>query len=215
MEEYFLWADQTASYLPRNSKDRVDFSVATVGQEYWDGLVGSFYSDNNKFTEGQISLLNALKTKSERDTKFREAINGDGTLEHPGLPISRAQVTKEVGETIRAKVFTVGDYKSLQKAAAGSGLDAHHVGQSAVMKKFIPGYNPDTAPAILVPKFGHTKGSGVVSRSTTGFTNARQVLARDIMELRRVYPDISNSELRQLIHLNRTMYPNAFYKPPR
>ena len=219
MEEYFLWADQTASYLPRNSKDRVDFSVATVGQEYWDGLVGSFYSDNNKFTDDQKALLNALKTKSERDTKFQQAINGDGTLEHPGLPISRAQVAKEVGETIRAKVFTVGDYKSLQKAAAGSGLHAHHVGQKAVMQKLVPGYDPNTGPAILVPFKGHTERIAndipVLRRNTQGFTNARELLARDILELRRVYPSISNSELRQLIHLNRTMYPSAFYKSPR
>lgn len=112
-------------------------------------------------------------------------------------------------------MFTVGDYKSLQKAAAGSGLDAHHVGQSAAMKKFIPNYDHNTAPAILVPKVGHTVGRNVVARFAGGFTNARQVLARDIIELRRVYPEISNTELRQLIHLNRTLYPNSFNKPPR
>ncbi|WP_234969343.1 hypothetical protein [Bacillus massilinigeriensis] len=70
-------------------------------------------------------------------------------------------------------------------------------------------YNPDTAPAINVPKVGHTiKGpNGIVSRSTKGIENPRQLLARDIMELRRVYDDIPNSALKELIELNKNMYP--------
>lgn len=62
------------------------------------------------------------------------------------------------------------------------------------MKKFIPGYDELKAPAILVPRDGHTRkipGVGIVSRSMKGINNAR-----DIRELRRVYPDISNSKLR-------------------
>jgi hypothetical protein len=61
---------------------------------------------------------------------------------------------------------------------------------------------------------GHTiKGvNGVVSRSTLGITNARQLLARDIFELRRVYQNIPNSSLQELIEMNKTMYPNAFLK---
>ena len=91
-------------------------------------------------------------------------------------------------------------------------LDAHHVGQKALMKKFIKGYNPKTAPAINVPREGHTvrsilEGVGIVSRSKKGITNARQLLARDIRELRRVYPDVPNSALKELIDLNKKMYP--------
>ena len=42
------------------------------------------------------------------------------------------------------------------------------------MKKFIKGYNPKTAPAINVPKLGHTSrieenDIGIVSRSLKGF----------------------------------------------
>jgi hypothetical protein len=92
------------------------------------------------------------------------------------------------------------------------GLDAHHVGQKAVMAKLVPGYNPKTAPAILVPKVGHTIGSGVVSRSTYGFTNARQLIARDISQLRSVYPTIPTGSLQELIQLNKAMYPSAFIK---
>jgi hypothetical protein len=84
------------------------------------------------------------------------------------------------------------------------------------MKKFVPGYDVNSAPAILVPEVGHTiKGAnGIVSRSTTGFGNARQVLARDILELRRVYGSdgIPNSSLQSLIEKNKTLYPNSFKK---
>jgi hypothetical protein len=79
----------------------------------------------------------------------------------------------------------------------------------------IEGYDPKTAPTILVPKLGHTIAAGeagVVSRSTIGFTNARQVLARDILELRRIYPNIPNASLLRLIEMNKTMYPTAFMR---
>lgn len=77
------------------------------------------------------------------------------------------------------------------------------------MQDFIPGYDPATAPSILVPKVGHTiRGpNGIVSRSTEGFSSARDVIARDIRELRRVYPDVPNSQLQELIQLNKDLYP--------
>jgi len=68
------------------------------------------------------------------------------------------------------------------------------------------------APSILIPRAGHTVGSGTLSRSTSGFTSARDLLARDIRELRRVYPDIPNEKIRELIDLNKEMYPEAFRK---
>jgi hypothetical protein len=82
------------------------------------------------------------------------------------------------------------------------------------MRRLIAGYDPGRAPSILVPKVGHTvRGPrGIVSRSTSGFSNARDVLARDIRELRRVYPDIPVAVLRRLVELNKAMYPVAFRK---
>jgi hypothetical protein len=112
----------------------------------------------------------------------------------------------------RAMVGSLGKYEvgayQILKEGAQAGLDAHHVGQKALMSQLIPGYDQLTAPSILLPKLGHTiRGAdGVVSRSMTGFENARQVVARDIGELRRVYPDIPNSRLQQLIKMNKDMY---------
>lgn len=93
------------------------------------------------------------------------------------------------------------------------GLQAHHVGQKAEMAKFIPTYDLSTAPSILVPTVGHTRRGafGIVARTGT-FQNARQLLARDIFELRRVYPGIPNHALERLIEMNKKMYPGAFKK---
>ncbi|SRR5258705_7163016 len=94
-----------------------------------------------------------------------------------------------------------------------AGLEAHHVGQAAIMEKLIPGYDRIKAPAILVPQAGHTRGIGVLSRALHGLTNPRQLLARDIMELRRVYGKaLPNSALQELINLNKKIFPNAFGK---
>lgn len=94
--------------------------------------------------------------------------------------------------------YDVGEYAALRGRVAEPGLDAHHVGQQALMKRYVPGYDPQTAPSILVPKVGHTlRGpQGIVSRSTSGISSARQAVARDIFELRRVYPDVPNSQLK-------------------
>ncbi|UCA61438.1 hypothetical protein KB553_07850 [Chryseobacterium rhizoplanae] len=87
------------------------------------------------------------------------------------------------------------------------------------MAKFVPGYNMLKAPSILVPELGHVKnipgvGRMEITRGIGNFTNARQVLARDIFELRRVYGSqgIPNSALQELIQMNKTMYPGAFMK---
>ncbi|MFB1052310.1 hypothetical protein, partial [Paraliobacillus sp. JSM ZJ581] len=132
-----------------------------------------------------------LPINAMRDTHVQQEIH-----------TSFAKVTKGVSE---AK-YKVGAYQDIKGV---EGLDAHHAGQKAVMKKLVDGYDELTAPAINVPRIGHTKRHpvrGIVSRSNKGITNARQLLARDIMELRRVYPDIPNSKLQELIEMNKKLY---------
>jgi hypothetical protein len=63
-----------------------------------------------------------------------------------------------------------------------------------------------------VPELGHTVGKGVLKTGTSGFSNVRQVLARDIFELRRVYPNVPNSALEELIQMNKMMYPGILLK---
>jgi len=112
-----------------------------------------------------------------------------------------------------SRIWEVGAYSELRGVEAG--LEAHHVGQKALMYKLIPGYDMSDAPSILVPRVGHTSGSGILARSRGGTTmTARQVLARDIFELRRVYKSrgIPNEPLQKLIQMNKEMYPLYFIK---
>ncbi len=133
------------------------------------------------------------------------------------VPFASSTTLKGVGNLVEkaavAKLgkFEVGAYDDLRKSAE-TGLDAHHSGQKAVMKDLVENYDPKTAPSILVPKEGHTikhPERGIVSRKTTGFENARDVVARDIKELKRVYPDIPNEKLKKLVEKNKTMYPEV------
>ncbi|WP_420708465.1 RHS repeat-associated core domain-containing protein [Pseudomonas sp. LY10J] len=114
--------------------------------------------------------------------------------------------------------WDVNSHQKNKSAVKGKnlGLDSHHVGQKNLMKDLVEGYDPATAPAMLVPRTGHTiskEGVGILSRAKvnkkTGlpFASGRDLLARDIKELRRVYPDVPNSKLQELIALNKTMYP--------
>ena len=114
--------------------------------------------------------------------------------------------------------FDVGLHSDLLKAKKDSNLRSHHAGQKAIMKLLVANYNENKAPAILVNYIGHNKNNvekspGVVSTQNinpnTGkpFSNARELLARDIRELRRVYSNIPNSKLQELIELNKAMYP--------
>ncbi|HDS1803294.1 TPA: RHS domain-containing protein, partial [Pseudomonas putida] len=114
--------------------------------------------------------------------------------------------------------WDVSTHQANKNAVKGKnlGLDSHHVGQKNLMKDLVEGYDPATGPAMLVPRVGHTvskEGVGIVSRSSinprTGlpFTSARDVVARDIRELRRVYPEVPNEKLQELIALNKSMYP--------
>ena len=134
-----------------------------------------------------------------------------GVLTHNKGKFNKCELAGEVAEKATKGVseakYQVGAYKDIKGV---EGLDAHHAGQKAAMKKLVDGYDELTAPAINVPRIGHTKRHpvrGIVSRSTKGITNARQLLARDIMELRRVYPDIPNSKLQELIEMNKKLYP--------
>lgn len=105
----------------------------------------------------------------------------------------------------------------------GTGLDTHHVGQKARISNLVANYDLNKTPAILVPASGHrfidpVRGrlstSAINPRTKKPFANARELLARDIRELRRVYPEIPNSQLQELIDLNKSMYPEM-NKPPR
>jgi RHS repeat-associated protein len=124
------------------------------------------------------------------------------------------ETAKDISETA-GKKWDVGEHGPLRKSAE-SGLDSHHVGQDMAMRKFVSDYDRESAPAILVPRKGHTKridpDTKCVSRKTTGFSSARDVVARDVREMRRVYPDAPNSQICKLINMNKMKYRDAMEK---
>ncbi|HZG61707.1 MAG TPA: pre-toxin TG domain-containing protein, partial [Anoxybacillus sp.] len=168
---------------------RIDRTLAGVGI-----VTGGWGKSLGKGTKAAFGLVSDTG-KASSAVKFDKLTEGTPKLDKPS--------TKGTGKFSK---YDVGLYKEIKGVP---GLDAHHVGQKAIMKKFIRNYDPNNAPAILVPKAGHTRKGprGIVSRSSKGIESVRQLLARDIMELRRVYPDIPNSQLRKLIELNKQLYP--------
>jgi RHS repeat-associated protein len=157
---------------------------------YYDPGVGRF------ITQDPIGLLGG-------DNLYRYVPNPTAWVDSLGLACDK---------------WDVNSHQANKSAVKGKnlGLDSHHAGQKNLMKDLVEGYDPATAPAMLVPRVGHTvskEGVGILSRSSinsrTGlpFTSARDVIARDIKELRRVYPDVPNPKLQELISLNKAMYP--------
>ena len=126
--------------------------------------------------------------------------------------------------------FDVGLHKDLQKQKKDPDLRSYHVGQKAIMPNLVANYDEDNAPAILVHKEGHNnrklelteKGEkGTVSTKQVDpmtnkpFVSVRDLVARDIKELRRVYSNVSNEKLKELIELNKSMYPEMKVKSQR
>jgi len=168
-------------------------SAAITGNNFWEGVAdGVVWGFISGFALGPLFGI-------------RKAVQVQ-RIANPPAPRPMVQSLPPIaGPNQHPHLWRVGPYNRIQ--SPGSGLDAHHVGQARAMEMFIPGYNRLTAPAINVPIRGHRVGD-IVSRNTKGFMNARQVIARDIWELRRVYSSrgIPASALRELIRLNKTIY---------
>lgn len=180
--------------------------MATVSET---GAVGG-----KKITIEQFfAIEKQLKEKFEKGEIDRDEFND--SYDRLKCLYEKSENSAEVGSAASSETtkggsqagkYQVGAYQDIKGV---DGMDAHHVGQKALMKKLVKNYDPNTAPAINVPKVGHTISgpNGIVSRSTKGITTARQLLARDLFELKRVYPDIPNSAFKELINMNKMMYP--------
>ena len=218
--EKILELAEESCKMTRNASDRLDvFSdVMKVSSKWGNSPVKLM--DGIKAETGSRAIK-ALETggdfgrESKRAVQELKAVAGAEGIHLKPSVSRKVDVFKDSFVTTEKKVksgsssgkYQVGAYQDIKGV---EGLDAHHVGQKALMKKLVADYDELTAPAINVPKLGHTKRHperGIVSRSTKGITNARQLLARDLFELKRVYPDIPNSALKELIDMNKKMYP--------
>ena len=124
----------------------------------------------------------------------------------------QSEVTGKLSLAAKGEPYSVGPYNEMKGTIPG--YDAHHAGQATPMERMIPDYDRATAPSIVVPREGHTflGPNGIVSRSTSNISTPRDLIARDIYELRRVYPEIPKIQLQELIRQNKRAYPNAFRK---
>jgi hypothetical protein len=105
--------------------------------------------------------------------------------------------------------WEVGNYNKLQAASDPfDGLHLHHAGQKHPMSQLIPGYDPRTGPSIAVPVLQHQLIPNMRGPVPAGMT-ARSLLAQDVRNLRNL-TDAPNSALKDLVDLNKTMYPGSF-----
>ncbi|MCI0561053.1 MAG: hypothetical protein MN733_21410, partial [Nitrososphaera sp.] len=103
--------------------------------------------------------------------------------------------------------YDVGPYNNLKsRSVVGDGLELHHTPQTHPSLQVIPGYDPYTAPTIVLSRAEHT-AIPTIRGPYNG--SPRDLLARDIRNLRR-YTNAPNSALFDLIRLARQTYPGVF-----
>jgi hypothetical protein len=106
--------------------------------------------------------------------------------------------------------YTVGRFDHLlERSVKGDKLDLHHVPQKHPAAQVIPGYNPNTAPAIALPEAEHQMIKNL--RGDYSGT-ARDLLARDARNLRN-HTNAPNSAIQELIGQSKQAYPASFAKP--
>ncbi|WP_279573801.1 RHS repeat domain-containing protein [Volucribacter amazonae] len=105
--------------------------------------------------------------------------------------------------------YEVGTYNDLKKrSVSGDQLDIHHVVQAHPGNQVIPNYNRNTAPAIAIPRKEHREIPTIKGKYSG---SPRELLAKDIKDLRK-YTKAPNSKIKELINLNKKMYPHSFKK---
>jgi RHS repeat-associated protein len=113
------------------------------------------------------------------------------------------------GDAKPVEKYEVGTFDDLKsRSVVGDNLDIHHVTQKHAGGQVIPGYEQGSAPAIALPRGEHSRIPTIKGEYTE---SARDLLANDIRNLRD-YTSTPNSSLRDLIDLNKTMYPDSFGK---
>jgi RHS repeat-associated protein len=131
-----------------------------------------------------------------------------------GVPVPPGQVSGAASASSAVpssavRPYEVGTAAALQaRSVVGDNISIHHVGQAHAMEQLVPGYSRANGPTIAVPTPEHLQVPNL--RGPVGLT-PRQVLANDILNLRN-YTNAPNTSLRQLIQLNKQMYPGAFGK---
>jgi hypothetical protein len=182
---------------------------------------GKKMKKSRKFAAASIKKMRKakLKTKAKVSRSYHKAKK----VAHRTKSYVKSRIAKpkRTGKQLRLNLqffaggkgkvqkYEVGIFDDLQKRSVkGDGLDIHHVAQKHPASQVIPGYDSQFAPSIAVPAREH-KRIPTIKGNFTG--SARDLLAKDIWDLRR-HTKAPNSALRELINLNKSMYPEAFRK---
>jgi hypothetical protein len=127
---------------------------------------------------------------------------------NPGNLLSKTSVESQVISTIKYEVGTFKELKS--RSAVGDGLDIHHAPQKNPAGQTVAGYDPSTGPSIALPKSEHVQ---IPTQRGAATMSPRSQLAKDVRDLRN-NTQAPNSSLQQLINLNKSIYPESFFKKP-
>lgn len=156
-----------------------------------------------KLIGGGAALYGAYRVS---DSLYSAGYRFSGNL-YSGFPVPSKISTAPISTGLSH--YQVGSFSGLQKLSkVGDGIDLHHVGQTHPMAQIVPGYNRSTAPSIALPRAEHVAIPNIKGTYTG---SARGLLANDIINLR-LYTNAPNSSLRELINMNKQMFPNAFKK---
>ncbi|WP_062060390.1 polymorphic toxin-type HINT domain-containing protein [Aquimarina longa] len=173
----------------------------------------------------RIEQINTIVYNLEVNDLHNFYVGEDGVLVHNG----------PCDDLIK---WTIGRYDDLHKLAKSTGLDSHHLVQSKKMKVLLERlgkvFDHEGGISILVPFRGHRhkkllSDEKVISRWNGKKINkyiddvleegkeiyqiGRDLLAKDIKEMRRVYKDVPNEKLQELIKLNKEKFPELFKNP--
>jgi hypothetical protein len=122
------------------------------------------------------------------------------------LPVNYGWADNAVGEV---KKYEVGIFSELvSRSAKGNRLDIHHLVQKHPAGQVLDGYDAKTAPSIAIPQREHRR---IPTLKGSYNQSPRDLLAKDVRDLRN-YTNATNSSIKQLIRLNKEMYPEAFRK---
>jgi RHS repeat-associated protein len=125
------------------------------------------------------------------------------------LPVPGAGQMRAIPGAVKITKYQIGLYDALKsRSVVGDGLDIHHAMQKAPAARTIAGYNPAKGPSIVLPIQEHRR-IPTIKGNYSG--SARDLLAKDIANLR-THTGAPNSSLRELIQLNKKMFPDAFVK---
>ena len=213
-----------------------DTGLVYMQQRYYEPVAGRFLSvdpvttsdkDGSFFGRYHYANNNPYKFKDPNGTApilipeevgGRMPLIGGRNLDGTPYRLSIGEGRANLGEA-RARLqenaalgvgkYEVGAHGSLKgRSTPGDGIEIHHAAQKHPAGQAISGYDPKTGPSIALPR-GEHRDIPTMKGEYSG--SARDLLAKDIRDLRNS-TSAPNSSLRELIQLNKDMYPGAFGK---